>query len=641
MPEKYDLENIRRFVRQSHLFGQAAQVMGDFILRNTDSDSIELYLAMVLAVQCSVDKHVCCRLAEYAGKTLISETDPEDKLTLPDLYSFLLALHPERTNNAIAFYNSPAREKSSALLIIDKDAGCYLQRQWSFEQSILNNLLDRANSFRELPDMPPGYIHGLIEFFPTAAQHSTVDYQQLAVMAAMRRKLLVLSGGPGTGKTTVAAAILASMLEQNSELRISLAAPTAKAAVRLLQSLQSNTAKLSSTDIVKEKLSALESTTIHSMLGTRHGSREFFYNSSNYLNCDVLLIDECSMVSQDLMARTLEALPPEASLILAGDRYQLASVEAGAVMADICDGAEPNSLDSKAAEVFFKQTAWQVPVAADDTIRKSPMAGAVVELKENHRFAKNAQVLGEVATLIRELHSNDQAQDVQQVAEYIASRNREEFEFKDLEAKDLKPFLEKKFSEPRLAGGETFADLPRLAASGNDDDRAKAFELMDKLKILCPAYDGVRGINSLNQLAAKILKLENMYAPGSILLIKRNDYRVDLVNGDIGLVGKDENGSIKIFFAGKNHAYKVSDLPEHEAAFAMTVHKSQGSGFGETIFIMPEKATELMTREMVYTAMTRAENKLCCIGSVEVFARALAKVTVRMSNLSNKLKNCC
>ena len=163
---------------------------------------------------------------------------------------------------------------------------------------------------------------------------------------------------------------------------------------------------------------------------------------------------------------------------------------------------------------------------------------------------------------------------------------------------------------------------------------------MDKLKILCPAYEGLRGLNNLNLLAMKILNLDNMYIPGNILLIKRNDYRIGLVNGDIGLVGKDANGHVKVFFAGKDHAYNISDLPEHEAAFAMTVHKSQGSGFSETIFIMPEKATELMTREMVYTAMTRAENKLCCIGSVEVFAEALAKVTVRMSNLANKLKNC-
>ena len=162
---------------------------------------------------------------------------------------------------------------------------------------------------------------------------------------------------------------------------------------------------------------------------------------------------------------------------------------------------------------------------------------------------------------------------------------------------------------------------------------------MDKLKILSPAYDGVRGIESLNRMAMNILDLNNIYSPGSLLLIRRNDYRIDLVNGDIGLVGKDEQGDIKVFFADKSHPYNIADLPEHEMVFAMTVHKSQGSGFGEVIFVMPEKSIELMTREMVYTAMTRAENKLCCIGSEEVFAEALAKVTVRLSNLPGKLKN--
>ena len=161
---------------------------------------------------------------------------------------------------------------------------------------------------------------------------------------------------------------------------------------------------------------------------------------------------------------------------------------------------------------------------------------------------------------------------------------------------------------------------------------------MDKLKILAPAYDGVRGIDNLNKIAMDILQLNNIYEPGAILLIKRNDYRINLVNGDIGLVGKDAQGNIKVFFADKIHPYDISDLPEHDAVFAMSVHKSQGSGFGETIFVMPEKMTELMTREMVYTAMTRAENKLCCIGSEEIFAQALANATTRMSNLAKRLQ---
>ena len=403
----------------------------------------------------------------------------------------------------------------------------------------------------------------------------------------------------------------------------------------MLQSLKGNIDKLSSPPEVKEKLRSLESSTIHTLLGVRWNSNSFIHNRTNYLNCDLLLIDECSMVSQELMANTLEALAPDAGLILLGDRYQLASVEAGAVMADICDGASPNYLDKKAAELFTAQTNWSVPVADSEMLQNTPLAGALIELKENHRFAHNARILGSVAAAIRDLNKSS---DIPAAAKYIAGQSGDEFEFRDLDGNAMKKLLQEKFSEPRLKDGECFKDLPRLAASGNEDDRKKAFVLLDKLKILAPAYDGVRGIDNLNQIAMDILQLDTPYEPGAILLIKRNDYRINLVNGDIGLVGKDEAGNIKVFFADKQHPYDLNELPEHAPVFAMSVHKSQGSGFSETIFVMPEKVNELMTREMVYTAMTRAENKLCCIGSEEILAQSLAQATVRMSNLALKLK---
>ncbi len=637
MPEIYTLEKVRNFVRHSRLFGHAAQIMGDFILRAGKVQSPELYLTMALTVQKAGEQHICLQLPEYAGQTLIAQNENQEQLRLPELDSWIESLKECQAENILLFADGQHDgNASSALLLIDQSNGCYLQRQWSLECSIIRNLCSRANSFLELPQLPPGYLHNLISFFQTAQDHPEIDYQQLAVMAAMRRKLTVISGGPGTGKTTVAAAVLAVKSEQNPALRIKLAAPTAKAAVRLLQSLQSNIDKLSSSNEIKNKLRNLESSTIHSLLGVRRNSNEFIYNSTNYLNCDLLLLDECSMVSQELMANTLEALSPDAEVILLGDRYQLASVEAGAVMADICDGAEPNLLDRQAAELFAGQTSWQVATADENTLKHAPLTGALIELKENHRFAKNAQILGETAAMIRDLNDSG---DIAATASYIAGRSGAEFEFKDLDEKELKKLLKEKFSAPRLADGSKFTDLPQLAASGKTADRAKAFELMEKLKILAPAYEGVRGINHLNKTAMEILQLDSIYSPGAILIIKRNDYRVKLVNGDIGLVGRDEQGNIKVFFAGQPHPYDIADLPEHEAVFAMSVHKSQGSGFGETVFVMPEKMTPLMTREMVYTAMTRAENKLCCIGSVEVFAQALANTTIRMSNLPAKLKN--
>ena len=632
-----EMSAAREFVHHSGIFDTASQVMGDMILRTAGVQCVELYWAMVLACQSSLKQYVCCKLHDFAGQELVSVSDRANRITLPDMERFLTAWELPEVRRVVARAGVDTPEKiASSLLVLDQDNCCYLERQWSFESSIARELKARSKELLPLPKLMPRKIQKLMAYFKSAAEHPAIDFQQLAVANALQRRLLVVSGGPGTGKTTVATAILALKLEQKPELEIKLAAPTAKAAMRLKDSIAGNLDKLNSHDLVKKRIGDLDCSTIHSLLGSRRNSHEFKSNALSPLNCDLLLVDECSMVSQDLMARLLEALPEHADLILLGDRYQLASVDAGAVMADICDVAEPNAVDKKTADLFYEQTSWQAQTvqSLSSRHRNLPLNGCLIELLENHRFAQSSPLLGTVSGMIRDLNISG---DAAAVAREIVKLKGDEFEFLTPGSTDLRHLLQKKFAQPRLAGGESLLDLVPLCSDGSAEAMSKAFALLNKFKLLAVTYKGSCGIEKLNAVCMLILQLRSINDPGMAILVKRNDYHLGLVNGDIGISCRTPDGAVKVFFEGIDHGFAPAELPEYEPVFAMSVHKSQGSGFGEVLFVMPEEDCPLMTREMVYTAMTRAEKKLCCVGSEKVLASALSKVTVRVSNLPRRL----
>ena len=630
-----DIKSVREFVRNSGLFDLPAQTMADMALRSCQSGSPELYLLMSLTVQALSQQHVCWQMEKFAGTTLES-ADKTLKLTLPSCREWCKALEREEFRSIVRVMHDRNEEEvpvTDALLVIDRKYGCYLQRQWLFERSIANGLLQRAAQRVALPELPEGFLHNLVDFFPDKSSHQQVDCQQLAVMAALRHKLMVLTGGPGTGKTTVAAAILAMKLYLNDSLRILLAAPTAKAARRLVESLQENLPRMRCSESIKNSIANLQATTIHQLLGYRYGSNEFKFNAQNFLECDLLLVDECSMVPQRLMAQLIEALPPESDLILLGDRYQLASVEAGSVLADICDSAGVNRADSELAKAFYQQTKWELPEYNEFEKMQHPLAGTVVELLENHRFVSSSRNLGIAAGLIRNLDRSDTAA----VAEELAALNGNDYEFIKGDSAVLRKLLQKKLAQVRLSSGESFFDLAALAASGSAVDRSKAFKLLNTFKVLSPTYKGLSGIDNINKICMEILNLRDRYQPGAPLMIRQNSYRLGLFNGDIGIVGCDCSGEVKVFFEEHTDGFDLKMLPEHELVFAMSVHKSQGSGFDEVLFIMPPTAGELMNCEMVYTAMTRAKKQLCCVGSVEVLAESLKQRTSRMSDLTSHL----
>ncbi|MBE6366750.1 MAG: exodeoxyribonuclease V subunit alpha [Lentisphaerae bacterium] len=637
-----EVKDIRNFIQQTKLFGAAEQVMAEQAIRVAQRESAELYLAMLLTIKALLKQHVCIRLPEQSGHLL---QDPESNRTLilPEYTCWRSEL--KKCAPAVAVLESDQQNLlPESMLVVDKDGGCYLQRQWSFELSIKKALLDRASVNRPLPDWEDNTLTKLCKLFKPKKEHPATDYQQLAVAAALQKKLLILSGGPGTGKTTVAAAILAAKLLLQPDLKIALAAPTAKAANRLLESLQENLDNLQINSGVRQSMDSLQCSTLHRLLGVRSRSHEFKHNFQTQLDCDLLLIDECSMVPQDLMARTLEALPEKADLLLLGDRYQLSSVEAGSVMADLCDSARSNQVNTALAEFFHRQTGWLLAPATADEIAGTPLSGTVIELTENHRFAEKSKLLGEIAGAIRQINSST---DCRSLAAEIASRQGDEFAMQQLENEKISFFIAQEFKKIRNISGNTpplelaFCQIPQLAASGKEDNWQLAFKLLATLKLLAPGYQGPRGLEQLNNICMRLLNLNEVGDVGTALQITRNDYRLNLFNGDIGLVVKDPQSEEKVvvFQEHPKRRFKLVELPEYEVAFAISVHKSQGSGFDDVIFIMPEKSGELCTREMVYTAMTRAKKRLICIGSSQTLSEALANPTCRISNLAGKLRN--
>ncbi len=493
-----NFNKIRNFAHRSSLFSSSALVMADLAVRSVNCSSPELYCAMLLTIKALQEQHVCIRLNEYANQKLYS-ADGQDFLILPEYASWRAALKEPGLQAAVTVLEESDNEDiiPDSLLVVDRSGGCYLQKQWHFEHSIVQALTDRAQAIMPLPRLPEGYLHSLVKFFPDAQAHPAPDCQQLAVLSAQQHRLLVLSGGPGTGKTTVAAAILALALEQDSQLKIMLCAPTAKAAVRLEESLRSNLDKLQTTPAVLSQLQKLSSSTVHRLLEVRHDSRQFRHNRHNPLDCDLLLVDECSMLDQELMANLLEALPPAARLILLGDRCQLSSVEAGSVLADICDCARANTADAAFAEEFFRQTNWSLETISPEQIRQFPLSGCMVELTENHRFSRSAPLLGEIAGRIRNLQMTD---NFNAVAQDIADLKGDEFEFINVNDRQLRQLLYRQFKQPRLESGECLLDLPALAAAGTAEARKQAFALLDSWRILSPSYQGARGIEQLNRM---------------------------------------------------------------------------------------------------------------------------------------------
>lgn len=493
-------------------------------------------------------------------------------------------------------------EGAAAPLVIDHADRLYLHRYWLYEKTLADFLLARADeagpaSNAELLE------NGLDRLFAGSAKESPDPLQRKAAATAATRSLTVITGGPGTGKTSTVVKVLALLLEQAGDRRldIAMAAPTGKAAARMKDSVKAARDKLDVPASIKATIPA-EASTLHRLLGVLPGSPRSRRNAGNPLPHDVLIVDEASMIDLPMMSKLCAAMAPGARLILLGDRDQLASVDPGRVFGDMCDVDAGNRL-----------------------------APSIVVLENSHRF-KADSVIGKVSRLVNEGRGAEALKAIE-----AGASEKDKVAWHDLpKGRAFEAELEKIV----VAKYE-----PVLNASSIDE----AFDLFDRFRILC-AYRGESGVDMVNRVAERALRKKGLVHSrggdykGRPIIVTENDYRQRLFNGDIGILwptGDSDDSPLAAFFLDADkipRATQVGTLPKHETAFGMTVHKSQGSEFDEVCLLFGRESGQLLKRELVYTGITRAKKTVDIWGEREAFIDAVSQRVERRSGLKDALR---
>ena len=495
----------------------------------------------------------------------------------------------------------------------------YLNRMWRNELTVAR-FFNEAN---QVVDVDEALLAQTLDaLFPASDE---IDWQKVAAAVALTRRISVISGGPGTGKTTTVARLLAALIQTTRQprCRIRLAAPTGKAAARLTESLGEALRRLPLTDEQKALLPT-EASTLHRLLGAQPGSQRMRYHAGNPLHLDVLVVDEASMIDLPMMARLIDALPEHGRVIFLGDRDQLASVEAGAVLGDICAWVNAGYTAGRAAQLE-RLTGHPVPAGESD------VAGALRDslclLQKSYRFGSHSGI----GSLARAVNNGDR--------HGVRATLRQAFE--DIVLHPLSTTEEyEAMLEQSQAGYGRYLQLLRERA-----EPEALIAAFGEFQLLCALRDGpygVRGVNEqleqmLNRRRAITLPRHSRWYEGRPVMISRNDSALGLFNGDIGIALERGEG-LRVWFPmpdGSIKSVQPSRLPEHDTAWAMTVHKSQGSEFDHAALILPAKIVPLVTRELVYTAITRAKQRLSIYADEQVLTQSIVARTERRSGLAD------
>lgn len=548
----------------------------------------------------------------------------------------------------------------------------YLYRYWQYESSVATGLVQRTDRQMPLADDFSQRLNDLFAMPHSVAGTQQTDWQKVACAMAAQGQLTLITGGPGTGKTTTVVRLLAllqqSALQAGQALRIQLAAPTGKAAARLTESIGQQVASLPVTPEVQNSIPT-EVTTLHRLLGSLPGTRHFRHNSNNPLVVDVLVIDEASMIDLEMMHNVLQALPKHARLILLGDKDQLASVEAGSVLGDLCADAEyayyspdtQQNLEQLCNEKVYAEP-WRVGNA-----EQHRLAQRTVMLRHSRRFGSESGI-GQLARAVNQseaqqawqlLHSD--VPDIQYLllkqnnsaalnqlllnvsAHHSGALNSAGYAYYLQVLQQQRPAADKPFADPSW---QQWAAL--------------VLQAFDQFRLLCALRKGEFGVAGLNERIATALQQQGLISSaqgwyeGRPVLVTQNDYSLGLMNGDIGIAlllpnadASAENGEpqqvLRVVFARNDAQGGVryilpSRLTAVETVFAMTVHKSQGSEFVHTALILPDRLNPVLTKELLYTGITRAKNKFTLIeGHSGIFTAAVQRKVERVSGLNQAI----
>jgi len=504
----------------------------------------------------------------------------------------------------------------------------YLQRYFGYESSIVDAIYTiiylekeaRAERLQQL-SVHKVFIQSLsatgsIDNLPTEEK---IDWQQSAAILGVLNNFTIITGGPGTGKTTTVAKILAILYSIQPNLKVALAAPTGKAAVRMAESLKAS--RINVNESIKEQFKALVPTTIHRLLKFIPGSPYFRHDKTNPLIYDLVIVDEASMIDVALFAKLLAAIGPGTRIILLGDKDQLASVEAGSLLGDLCQVQQQMNLISAENKIlvnsFIPDTARQITDAyiadADNVLFQH-----IIELKRSHRFTGDGGI-GKFSRAI--IHSR-----LDEIALFVDKNN-----------------------DPNVRIDTSYSDdlfnsfINDYANYIIEKDIAAAIGKLNQLRVLCAVREGTQGLTAINKkietyLVRKgLIKNNTEFYENRPIIVTRNYPELKLFNGDVGIIRPDMDGNLKAWFEDSDKNLKAV-LPGYitsaETVFAMTIHKSQGSEYAKVLVMLPSNADQpLLTRELLYTAITRAKELVLLQASKESIMYTAKKRVQRASGI--------
>ncbi|GGA47036.1 exodeoxyribonuclease V subunit alpha [Dyella nitratireducens] len=606
-----------------------------------------LLLMAALASRQLGDGHPCLDL--QALDTLALEQE------WPDAWLALLSSTPSPTSPVMAGSDGlPA----DAPLVLDGHR-LYLRRYWNYECRVAAGISARLDDNR----LPAETLHDELQRLFPADAGAAITWPRVACALAARGAFSVITGGPGTGKTTTVVRLLGllqtlQLRQHDAPLRIRLAAPTGKAAARLNASIARQIALLDVTEPVRQAI-PLEVETLHRLLGARPDSRRYAHDSRHPLHVDVLVVDEASMIDLEMMAAVLDALPPHARLILIGDKDQLASVEAGAVLGELGQRAEQGCYTVATAQ-------WLLAASSDDItafVRDDAQSldQRIAMLRSSHRFDAVSGI-GQLAAAVN-------AGDAAAVNALLESPSPDmTWMASSVTATPIAPWVADRFAENEPQSFSFYLEQLRRHRPALDADDATyrqwahdVLEAFNRFQVLCAVRQGPSGVEHLNRDIAAALQAKGLieadrgWYEGRPVMMTRNDYSLGLMNGDVGITLRMHgiDGELRLYVAfpmsratsspaSQNDGAQVrcvlpSRLGDVETVYAMTVHKSQGSEFEHTALVLPDDAPAVLTRELLYTGITRARRWLTLVGTQAAIEHALAQRTRRYSGLAERL----
>lgn len=627
----------------------------------------DVLLGLALAVRAPRHGHICVDLATLADDDLAGEPGAEANDAVAGISPRLptnLDAWLDRLRRSALVRGASEDERCDRPFVLDGSL-LYTHRYFTYQRRLAQALRVRLGvlSVPADPKLLSRGLEALIRPMTTAdgSPFEGVNRQQLGAAMALLRGFAVLSGGPGTGKTYTVRSVLTLLWAQwalahdpadgTPGPRVALAAPTGKAAARLRETMQLDMGEFlraaggilprgRTADELRAFLDSLHPSTIHRLLGWNPGRpTRFLHDAERPICFDVLVVDETSMVDLALMSKLMDAAAPSTKVVLLGDRQQLSSVEAGTVLADLCGPTHAARLrvSSAFAKELRELAGFRGLEKHADLARERGPYDAIVQLDHSRRFKPDSGI-GQFAKACL-----DDAFEPAAAAALLAR-------FDDVE---------------RIGHGEHGTLLPatwhaivngylpyleRLAGGARDGEslealHADALRRFDRFRILCAHRRGRTGVEGMNRVVVDrlsergVLDGKGKYFVGRPVLITRNDAVVGLFNGDVGLVVDDADGARSVVFAVPGGVRYVAParLPEHETAFAMTIHKSQGSEFAHAMVVLPETPSPVLSRELIYTGVTRARERMTLVGSVERLVQGLGRSVRRASGLEKEL----